>query len=235
MNAWNVLEAERCLRNASRILWRSSDGIWSGGTSGSGSTSIISGLEAASCAASTSSIRLRATDSSSNPVSKLSRGNHTLSFWALGCEVSNATSRASRARSSPCPKNLKRFGGDLSAEVNSACRTASARCQRSMFVGRGRCCNHNAAAYLRPGGVGCVGGDGGMHLLGPEVPLHAVKPTLEVRIFGSRGATYAHHTVEPGRPDGLTGGESVSEVVPGRGEDRHPRLVRGVDRMSPAT
>src|SRR5215216_1137311 len=134
-NSWNVLEAERCPRNASRILWRSSAGIWSGATSGSGRISIISGLEAASCAASTSSMRLRASGSSSNPVSKLSRGNHTLSFWALGCEVSNGTSRASRARSSPCPKNLKRFGGLLSAEVNSACRTASARCQRSMFVG----------------------------------------------------------------------------------------------------
>jgi hypothetical protein len=131
MNAWNVLEAERCLRNASRILWRSSGGIWSGGTSGSGSTSIISGLEAASCTASTSSIRLRATDSSSNPLSRLSRRNHTLSFWALGCEVSNGTSRASRARS----------------------------------------------------------------VLGPEVPLHTVKSTLEVRTLVSRVAAYAHHAL----------------------------------------
>jgi hypothetical protein len=129
MNAWNVLEAARCLRKAPRILWRSSGGIWSGGTSGSGSTSIISGLEAASCIASTSSIRLRATDSSSNPLSRLSRGNHTLSFWALGCEVSNGTSRASRARS----------------------------------------------------------------VLGPEVPLHTVKSTLEVRTLVSRVAAYAHH------------------------------------------
>src|SRR5215210_9552696 len=74
-----------------------------------------------------------------------------------------------------------------------------------------------------------------MHLvLGPEVPLHAVKPSLEVRALVGRGAAYAHHPVEPGRPDGLTRGESVSDVVTRRGKDRHPRFVGGVDRMSPA-
>ena len=257
MNAWNVLEAARCLRKAPRILWRSSGGIWSGGTSGSGSTSIISGLEAASCTASTSSIRLRATDSSSNPVSRLSRGNHTLSFWALGCEVSNGTSRASRARSSPCPKNLKRFGGLLSAEVNSACRTASAlptldvrgrglmlapqrRCSGDLRRGRGRSsavhAHHVAAAHLRPGGIGCVRCDGGIHLvLGPEVILHTVKCTLEVRTLVSRGAAHTHHAGESSRPNGLTGGESVSDVVTCRGKDSHSSLVSGIDRMSPAT
>src|SRR5215211_738296 len=75
-----------------------------------------------------------------------------------------------------------------------------------------------------------------MHLiLGPEVTLHTVEPTPEVRALVGRDAAYAYHAVESGRPDGLTSGESVADVVACRGKDSHPRLVCGVDRMSPAT
>src|SRR5215216_7150502 len=197
MNSWNVLEAERCLCNASRILWRSSAEICSGGTSGSGSTSINSGLEAASCAASTSSMRLRASGSSSNPVSKLSRGNHTLYFWALGCEVSNGTSRASRAEQ-PLSEELEAIrrplvrGGEqgvsnclrplptLDVRGRGLMLAPQRRCSGDLRRGRGRSsavhAHHVAAAHLRPGGIRCVRCDGGIHLvLGPEVPLHTVK------------------------------------------------------------